>query len=120
MRFILRWLRTQLRMVYGAARTQRLDERPGERLSRRAAPPGSRRRRWVFGTTLLAAAAAIALFVMSAGAIVTGSPSNFELNDGNMTVEEAGHTDWNCFANGNATGFVTSGISVGKTCFSAL
>ena len=99
MRFILRWLRTQLGMLHGAARIQRL----GERLSPRTAPPGSRRRRWAFGATLLAATAATVLFVVSAGAIVTGSPSNFESNDGNMTVEEAGHTDWNCFANGKGS-----------------
>jgi hypothetical protein len=73
----------------------------------------------VFGTTLLAAAAAIVLFVVSAGAIVAGSPSNFEASDGNMFVNTAGHTDWNCFANGNSTGFA-SNITVGATCFSPL
>src|SRR5262249_51215639 len=79
MRFILRRLQTQLTMLHG----------------------GSRRRRWVLGTTLLGAVAAIALFVVSAGAIVANSPSNFEANDGNMTVQTAKDTDWNCFANGN-------------------
>jgi hypothetical protein len=72
-------------------------------------------------------------FVASSGA-VTGSPSSFEsqdaLNnatppvpDGNMTNDVTGHSDWNCFANGgasNTTGFVTSGITVGSTCSSAL
>jgi hypothetical protein len=60
------------------------------------------------------------LFVVSAGAIVAGSPSNFEANDGNMVVNTAGHTDWNCFANGNSAGFVKSGINEGAACFKPL
>jgi hypothetical protein len=52
-------------------------------------------------------------------AIVTGSPSNFESSDGNMTVQTAGNTDWNCFANGNSSGFA-SGITVGQACASPL
>jgi hypothetical protein len=52
-------------------------------------------------------------------AIVAGSPSNFESNDGNMTVQTAGNTDWNCFANGNSPGFA-SGITVGQACASPL
>jgi len=35
---------------------------------------------------------------------VTGSPSNFESADGNMTLEASNNTDWNCFVGG---GFVT-------------
>src|SRR5438309_886149 len=93
MRFVLNRLRTQLRMPHGA---------------------GSRRRQWVLGTTSLAAAAVV-FFVVSAVAEVSGSPSKFESNDGNMTVQTAGHTDWNCFANGKSTGFA-SGITVGQTC----
>jgi hypothetical protein len=63
--------------------------------------------------------AAMAYFVVSAGAIVSGSPSNFESSDGNMTVQTAGNTDWNCFANGNSAGFA-SGITVGQACASGL
>jgi hypothetical protein len=36
-----------------------------------------------------------------------------------MTVETAGNTDWNCFANGHSAGFA-SGITVGQTCASPL
>jgi hypothetical protein len=73
----------------------------------------------VFATAALSSVAAMALFVVSAGAIVNGSPSNFESNDGNMTVETAGNTDWNCFANSNSSGFA-SGITVGQTCATGL
>src|SRR5260370_35279107 len=31
---------------------------------------------------------------------VTGSPSNFESADGNMTLQTSGNTDWNCFVGG--------------------
>src|SRR4051812_39423772 len=98
-------------------------------------PTGSRRRRWLFVCTTLVAFAAAAFFISGAGAIVLGSPSNFEssdapvpnsnppLADANMTVETANNSDWNCFANGGAsdtTGFVKSGITVGQTCSSNL
>src|SRR6516165_9229054 len=89
------------------------------RFSRKAAPPGSRRRRWMFVGVPLAVTAAMAYFVVGAGAIVSGSPSQFESNDGNMTVQTAGNTDWNCFANGNSSGFA-SGITVGQACHSPL
>jgi hypothetical protein len=55
-------------------------------------------------------------------AVVNGSPSNFESNDGNMTVQTTGNTDWNCFANGNSSGFA-SNITVstgGQTCATGL
>lgn len=78
-------------------------------------PTGSRRRRWFFLCATAAAIAAAVLFIPGAFAIVSGSPSNFESNDGNMTVETAGHADWNCFANGKSSGFA-SGITVGASC----
>src|SRR5579862_3408204 len=88
------------------------------------------RRWWYVGATLVAAAFFAVFFVASSGA-VTGSPSNFEsqdaLNnanppvpDGNMTNDVSGNSDWNCFANGKATGFVATGITVGATCSSNL
>jgi hypothetical protein len=43
------------------------------------------------------------VFIAGAGAILSGSPSSFEANDGNMTVEAATHADWNCFI--GQTGF---------------
>jgi uncharacterized repeat protein (TIGR01451 family) len=54
----------------------------------------SRRRRFrSLGATLIVAAAAFGiLFVAASGATLT--PSTFEGNDGNMTVDTAGHTDW--------------------------
>jgi Prealbumin-like fold domain len=52
------------------------------------------RRRWVFGLTTTAVAAVMVLFVASASGILTGSPSNFESNDGNM-IAGAGNHDWN-------------------------
>jgi hypothetical protein len=97
-------------------------------------PKGSRRRRWLFLCTTLVALAAAAFFISGAGAIVPDSPSNFEtsdalvpnsnppVHDGNMTVDTAGNSDWNCFANGNSTGFANpvGSITVGSSCNSAL
>ena len=40
------------------------------------------------------------LGVGAASVIVTGSPSNFESGDGNMTLDASGDTDWNCFVGG--------------------
>jgi hypothetical protein len=60
------------------------------------------RRRWPIGITTVVMIAAIAFFVASSGA-VTGSPSNFESADGNMTNDTGTatvkSTDWNCFTN---------------------
>jgi hypothetical protein len=55
------------------------------------------------------------------GAVVNGSPSGFESNDGNMTVEGTTNSaDWNCFANGAVPGFA-SGINPGTgKCSTAL
>src|ERR1700745_1522147 len=50
------------------------------------------RRYWFLGATLAAAVVFSVLFVASSGAVL--SPSTFEGNDGNMTVDTAGHTDW--------------------------
>src|SRR5215467_4988260 len=90
-------------------------------------PTGSRRRRWLFLCTTLAALLVAGFYISGAAAIVPGSPSNFEsldafvsgsttLHDGNMTNDANGDSDWNCFANGNSTGFVASGTTVGSTC----
>jgi hypothetical protein len=72
---------------------------------------GSRRRRWLFLCTTVAALGVAAFFIAGAGAVVSGSPSGFESNDGNMTLQNTGgaNTDWNCFAGaGNTGGFATS------------
>lgn len=45
---------------------------------------------------MAAAAAMLALGIaVPAMAVLGGSPSNFEANDGNMTVDTAGNSDWN-------------------------
>jgi len=50
-----------------------------------------------------------------AGVIVSGSPSNFESGDGNMTVDysnnAANDTDWNCFKGATANCKATSGAT---------
>jgi len=59
------------------------------------------RRGWYAGATLLVAALFAVLYVAGASAIITGppiaSPSSFESNDGNMVLDAANHTDWDCF-----------------------
>jgi hypothetical protein len=53
------------------------------------------RRRWVFGLTTVATTALLVFLVAAASGVLTGSPSSFESNDGNMTVEGgAGFHDW--------------------------
>ncbi len=62
---------------------------------------GRTRRRW-FGVTTAGLAVTtllVGLMVVTSGAVVSGSPSNFESNDGNMTLEANNNTDWNCFTN---------------------
>jgi hypothetical protein len=59
-------------------------------------PTGSRRRRWLFLLCLTVTLGAGAIFISGALA-VTQSPSNFESNDGDMTLTTNGNTDWNCF-----------------------
>jgi hypothetical protein len=63
------------------------------------------RRRWVVGITTTALAIGVLLVIVSAGAVVSGSPSGFESNDGNMVLnnKDGSHTDWNCFV--GSTGF---------------
>lgn len=58
---------------------------------------------------ILAIGTAVTVTTAISGAVVSGSPSAFEASDGNMTVEAANAADWNCFANGAATGFTASG-----------
>lgn len=75
--------------------------------------------------TIFTALAILALVVVfmpgRSGAVVNGSPTNFESSDGNMTVEGSPGADWNCFANGVATGFQASGVTVGTgTCSGSL
>jgi hypothetical protein len=79
----------------------------------------ARRRRWVVRTAAIAAAGAAALFVASALGILAGSPSNFEANDGNLTVDHASSADWNCFTKWPTTG--SGAITVGSgTCSSKI
>src|SRR5215472_11417055 len=64
-----------------------------------AKPPGRgflrflrRRRTW----SVLAAAVVLAIGIaVPAMAVLSGSPSKFEANDGNMVVDTAGNSDWN-------------------------
>jgi hypothetical protein len=65
--------------------------------------------------TTVAIPAAMALLVASALGVLSGSPSNFEAGDGNMTVEASGNVDWNCLSS-------LSGVHVsenGSTCGSS-
>src|ERR1700749_3751616 len=73
---------------------------------------GRSHRFWKISATLVVASIAAFAFVAASGAMLPGSPSQFESNDGNMTLDTSGNTDWNCFAGaGNTGGFATS---VGK------
>src|SRR5215813_1974605 len=80
-----------------------------------------RGRHWLYGLTVVVAVSLTTVFTAGiSGAVVTGSPSGFESNDGNMTVEGTNAADWNCFGNGAAAGFAT-GINKGTgTCSTAL
>ena len=66
-----------------------------------ARPPGRGTRRFLRGRRtwrVLAAAVGAVLAVgiaIPAFAVLSGSPSNFEANDGNMVVNTAGNNDWN-------------------------
>jgi hypothetical protein len=72
------------------------------KLGRRAATAGSRRRRWMVVVSLAAVAAAMALFVGSAFGVLSGSPSGFEAQDGDMVAaNNGGSNDWNS-VQGNA------------------
>src|SRR5436190_7730233 len=68
------------------------------------------------GAALAIATAFAVFFVGASGAVVSGSPSGFESNDGNMTVEGTAAADWNCFAGHD--GFQpAAGINIGTgTC----
>ena len=77
---------------------------------------------WTIGVTAVVAVVFVVFFVASSGAVLTGSPSKFEAqsSDGNMVVDVANNSDWNCFA-GHSTGFhAASGITVGAACNSGL
>jgi hypothetical protein len=84
------------------------------------------RRWWYAGATLVAVAFFAVMFVGGASATLSGSPSNFESSDGNMTVEGTNFADWNCFANGKVSSFAnpsntTPQVNVGTgTCSSNL
>jgi uncharacterized repeat protein (TIGR01451 family) len=70
---------------------------------------GRSRRFWKIGATLVVASIVTVVFAAASGAMLPGSPSQFESNDGNMTLDKSGNTDWNCFAGaGNTGGFSTS------------
>jgi len=66
-------------------------------------PPGRRHRRFLKSRRtagVLAAAVAIAVgTAIPAMAVLSGSPSNFEANDGNMVVDTTGNNDWNSVQN---------------------
>jgi hypothetical protein len=67
-----------------------------------ATPGGRGSRRFLRRTRtwgVLAATAVLAMGIAIPAMAVTGSPSNFESADGNMTLQTAGNTDWNCFVN---------------------
>jgi Prealbumin-like fold domain len=80
-------------------------------------PSGSKRRKTrLLVLTALTTAAFAVFFVVGAGAIVGGSPSNFESQDGDMTLGASGHTDWNCFAGAGNTGGFSTAVSSPAGC----
>jgi hypothetical protein len=81
-------------------------------------PTGSRRRRWLFLCATLVALGVAAFFIAGAGAVVSGSPSGFESEDGNMTLgtTDGTHTDWNCFAGVGNTGGFSTAVSAPSGC----
>jgi len=59
-----------------------------------------RRRTLAVGFGILLVTAMVGVFnPLRSSAVVLNSPSNFESNDGNMTIEGNPSTDWNCFVN---------------------
>jgi uncharacterized repeat protein (TIGR01451 family) len=70
------------------------------------------RRFWASGAALLVVAV-VALVFVAASSALTGSPSGFESNDGNMTLDTSGNTDWNCFQGANGFATLASGTPVG-------
>jgi hypothetical protein len=64
-------------------------------MTRIVGAPKSRRRRWTMLVPFLAAAIAAVFYVAGAGAVLTGSPSSFEAQDGDMVAANSGGThDW--------------------------
>jgi Prealbumin-like fold domain len=57
-------------------------------------PTGSPRRRWTLILPLVAAFAFGLFYIAGAQAVLPGSPSNFESDDGNMVVDTTGNNDW--------------------------
>jgi uncharacterized repeat protein (TIGR01451 family) len=74
---------------------------------------GRGRRFWFMATTLAVVAAFGVVFVAASGAVLPGSPSGFESNDGNMTLDKSGNTDWNCFQGANGFASLASGTPAG-------
>lgn len=72
-----------------------------------------RTRRWWYAGMTLMAAAAFAVFYVGGASAVTGSPSNFESHDGNMTLGASGNTDWNCFQGAGGFATLASGTPTG-------
>jgi hypothetical protein len=68
----------------------------------------------VFGVTTTATAV-MTFVVASAFGVLSGSPSHFESNDGNMVVDTAGNADWNGVAGSCLSG---AGASLGSPCTS--
>ncbi len=60
-------------------------------------------RRWSWLAAVVALSLVTVFLQGMSGAIVGGSPSGVESNDGNMTLDNSGKTDWNCFV--NSSGF---------------
>jgi hypothetical protein len=74
---------------------------------------GRGRRFWFLATTVAVVAAFGIVFVAASGAVLPGSPSGFESNDGNMTLGTSGNTDWNCFQGANGFATLSSGTPAG-------
>jgi hypothetical protein len=70
-------------------------------------------RRWWYAGATVVAVAFFTVFYVGGAFAVTGSPSNFESADGNMTLQASGNTDWNCFQGANGFATLASGTPAG-------
>lgn len=83
------------------------------------AKPKRRRGVAAASAAVLAIGTALVVVPKMSAAVVTGSPSGFQSNDGNMTVDGGtSFSDWNCFNSADFTGH--AGLETTPSCNSAL
>lgn len=72
----------------------------------------------LLSVVLMAAGIAALLLPGISDAVVSGSPSSFESNDGNLVVGTSGNADWNCFL-GSGTSTAGSGVTCNTSKFNS-